>query len=51
VQKFAIDGHTMQVIANDFKPVVAYNMSTIALGVAQRADVIVYGCGKSSDKV
>lgn len=51
VQKFAIDGHTMQVIANDFMPVVPYNTSMVALGVGQRADVIVYGSGKPSDKV
>jgi hypothetical protein len=51
VQKFAIDGHTMQVIANDFMPVVPYNTSMVVLGVGQRADVIVYGSGKSSDKV
>ncbi|GAB7326250.1 hypothetical protein MBLNU13_g10234t2 [Cladosporium sp. NU13] len=51
VQKFAIDGHTMQVIANDFMPVVPYNTSMIALGVGQRADVIVYGSAKSGDNV
>lgn len=50
VQKFSIDGHAMQVIANDFMPVVPYNTSMIALGVGQRADVIVYGSGKSGDK-
>lgn len=50
VQKFAIDGHTMQVIANDFMPVEPYNTSMIALGVGQRADVIVYGSEKPEDK-
>jgi FtsP/CotA-like multicopper oxidase with cupredoxin domain len=49
VQKFSIDNHTMQVIANDFMPVVPYNTSMIALGVGQRADVIVYGSGNPSD--
>ena len=51
VQKFAIDGHVMQVISNDFMPVEPYNTSMIALGVGQRADVIVYGSGKPEDKV
>jgi FtsP/CotA-like multicopper oxidase with cupredoxin domain len=49
VQKFAIDGHVMQVIANDFMPINPYNTSMIALGVGQRADVIVHGSGKSGD--
>jgi hypothetical protein len=51
VQKFAIDGHIMQVISNDFMPVQPYNTSMIALGVGQRADIIVYGSGKPTDKV
>jgi FtsP/CotA-like multicopper oxidase with cupredoxin domain len=50
VQKFSIDGHTMQVIANDFMPLQPYNTSMIALGVGQRADVLVYGSGKPTDK-
>lgn len=50
IQKFAIDGHVMQVIANDFMPVTPYNTSVIALGVGQRADVIVFGSGKPTDK-
>ena len=49
VQKFSIDGHVMRVIANDFMPVKPYNTSMIALGVGQRADVIVYGSGKRGD--
>lgn len=51
VQKFSIDGHQMRVIANDFMPVKPYNTSMIALGVGQRADVIVYGSGKKGDVV
>lgn len=51
VQKFSIDGHKMQVIANDFMPIKPYNTSMIALGVGQRADVIVYGSGKKGDVV
>lgn len=50
VQKFSIDGHTMQVIANDFMPIEPYNDTVIALGVGQRADVIVYGSGKTGEK-
>ncbi|KAK5746224.1 hypothetical protein LTR17_000958 [Elasticomyces elasticus] len=50
VQKFSIDGHTMQVIANDYMPIKPYNTSVIALGVGQRADVIVFGSGRSGDK-
>lgn len=33
VQKFAIDGHVMQVISNDYMPITPYNTSMIALGV------------------
>lgn len=50
VQKISIDGHEMQVIANDFMPVQPYNVSMIALGVGQRADVIVYANGTAGDK-
>ena len=51
IQKFSIDGHTMEVIANDFMPVTPYNTSMVALGVGQRADVVVYGSGKPTDIV
>jgi FtsP/CotA-like multicopper oxidase with cupredoxin domain len=51
IQKFAIDGHTMLVISNDFMPIEPYNTSMVSLGVGQRADVIVYGSGKPTDKV
>ena len=50
VQKFSIDGHTMQVIALDYMPVKPYNTSMVALGVGQRADVIVFGAGKKGSK-
>lgn len=50
VQKFAIDGHIMTVIANDYMPIVPYNTSMISLGVGQRADVLVYGSGKPGEK-
>ncbi|CAG8417179.1 unnamed protein product [Penicillium salamii] len=38
---FSIDGHKMQVIANDFVPVVPYDADFITLGAAQRTDVLV----------
>lgn len=38
---FSIDGHKMQVIANDFVPVVPYEADYITLGVAQRTDILV----------
>ncbi|KAF2159922.1 multicopper oxidase [Zasmidium cellare ATCC 36951] len=50
VQKFSIDGHVMQVVATDYMPVKPYNTSMVALGVGQRADVIVFGSGKKGEK-
>jgi FtsP/CotA-like multicopper oxidase with cupredoxin domain len=41
VQRFAIDGHNLTVIANDFVPLVPYTAEVITLGVGQRADVIL----------
>ncbi|KAF3761909.1 hypothetical protein M406DRAFT_266287 [Cryphonectria parasitica EP155] len=38
---FSIDGHKMQVIANDFEPLVPYEADFITLGVAQRTDILV----------
>ncbi|PQE11769.1 hypothetical protein CJF32_00002578 [Rutstroemia sp. NJR-2017a WRK4] len=43
IQKFAIDGHNMTVIANDFVPVKPYSTQVVTLGVGQRTDVIVTG--------
>ncbi|KAM3068000.1 hypothetical protein ACMFMG_011048 [Clarireedia jacksonii] len=50
IQKFAIDGHNMTVIANDFVPIKPYSTQVITLGVGQRTDVIVTGLpnGKGS---
>ncbi|KAA8572187.1 hypothetical protein EYC84_002096 [Monilinia fructicola] len=42
-QKFAIDGHNMTVIANDFVPIEPYTTQVVTLGVGQRTDVIVQG--------
>ncbi|KAL2158728.1 hypothetical protein VTH06DRAFT_4210 [Thermothelomyces fergusii] len=38
---FSIDGHQMQVIANDFEPLVPYTADYITLHVGQRADILV----------
>ncbi|KAL1392058.1 Cupredoxin [Phyllosticta capitalensis] len=51
LQKFAIDGHKLTVIANDFVPVKPYTVDYITLGSGQRADIIVEATGKSGDAV
>ncbi|AEO62602.1 uncharacterized protein THITE_2040998, partial [Thermothielavioides terrestris NRRL 8126] len=38
---FSIDGHKMEVIANDFEPLVPYAADFVTLGVGQRTDVLV----------
>ncbi|KAI1323441.1 multicopper oxidase [Xylariaceae sp. FL0255] len=38
---FSIDGHRMQVIANDFVPVVPYEVNYVTLHVGQRTDILV----------
>ncbi|OJD32225.1 laccase-1 precursor [Diplodia corticola] len=38
---FSIDGHQMQVIAQDMVPVVPYDADYITLGAAQRTDILV----------
>jgi hypothetical protein len=40
---FSIDGHNMQVIANDFVPVVPYDADFVTLHVGQRTDILVTG--------
>ena len=45
-QLFAIDGHTMTVIANDFVPVVPYQTQVVILGIGQRTDILVKATGK-----
>ena len=49
IQHFAIDGHTMAVIANDFVPVVPYQTNIVVLGVGQRTDIVVKATGKATD--
>ena len=49
LQRFSIDGHTLQVIANDFTPIVPYETDVVSLGAGQRSDVLVKAIGKSAD--
>lgn len=51
VQKFSIDNHKMTVVANDFVPVVPYDVEVVTLGVGQRTDIIVEATGTSTDAV
>lgn len=48
IQRFSIDNHTMQVIANDFVPITPYATKVVTLGVGQRADVLVTANGNPS---
>lgn len=36
-----IDNHTLEVVANDFVPIVPYNTTNLSIGMGQRYDVIV----------
>jgi FtsP/CotA-like multicopper oxidase with cupredoxin domain len=49
LQRFSIDGHRLQVIANDFSPIEPYETDVISLGVGQRSDVLVKAIGKPTD--
>ncbi|KAI9703721.1 MAG: hypothetical protein M1836_007491 [Candelina mexicana] len=49
MQRFTIDGHTMQIISNDFTPIVPYEVTQVSLGVGQRSDVLVKAIGKPQD--
>ena len=51
MQKFSIDNHVMTVIANDFVPVVPYQVDVVTLGIGQRTDIIVEATGKPTDAV
>lgn len=51
IQKFSIDNHKMTVIANDFVPVVPYDVEVVTMGVGQRTDIVVEATGKPSDAV
>jgi FtsP/CotA-like multicopper oxidase with cupredoxin domain len=47
-QYFSIDEHELEVITNDFVPIVPYNTSYVGLGIGQRADVLVRATGYSN---
>lgn len=49
LQRFAIDGHKMTVIANDFVPLVPYETDVVTLGIGQRTDILVKATGKPTD--
>ncbi|KAI0178702.1 putative multicopper oxidase [Hypoxylon sp. FL1284] len=51
VQKISIDGYTMQVIANDYTPIVPYETEVVTLAVGQRSDVLVTATSNSTDSV
>lgn len=39
--RFMIDNHTLEVIANDFVPIIPYNTTDLSIGMGQRYDIIV----------
>lgn len=39
--RFAVDNHTMTVIANDLVPIVPYEADSVILGIGQRYDVVI----------
>lgn len=39
--QFSIDGHSFQVIASDFVPIVPYNATSVLVSIGQRYDIIV----------
>nr|ABM21603.1 laccase 2 [Sclerotinia minor] len=47
--EFAIDGHTLTVIANDLVPIVPYTTETLLIGIGQRYDVIVEANAKPNN--
>ncbi|PQE04935.1 multicopper oxidase protein [Rutstroemia sp. NJR-2017a BBW] len=50
-QKFSIDGHELQVIANDYVPIIPYTTKVVTLAIGQRADVLVKASGSKTDAV
>jgi len=49
VFQFNIDGHSLEVIANDFVPIVPYNTSSVQVNIGQRYDVIVRADAEPGD--
>lgn len=51
IQRFSIDNHTLEVIANDLVPIQPYTTEVVTLGIGQRTDVLVKGTGSPTDAV
>lgn len=47
--RFAVDNHTMTVIANDLVPIVPYEADSILIAIGQRYDVIINATQASGD--
>ncbi|OAG11484.1 uncharacterized protein CC84DRAFT_1224631 [Paraphaeosphaeria sporulosa] len=47
--KFAIDGHSFQVIAMDFVPIIPYTTTYLDIGMGQRYDIIVSADQETAD--
>ncbi|KAF2445480.1 multicopper oxidase [Karstenula rhodostoma CBS 690.94] len=47
--KFAIDGHSFQVIAMDFVPIVPYTTTYLDIGMGQRYDIVVNADQETAD--
>jgi FtsP/CotA-like multicopper oxidase with cupredoxin domain len=49
LQHFSIDGHTMDIIAADFVPMVRSTHNVVPLAIGQRLDVLVKGIGNPGE--
>lgn len=49
LQRFSIDGHTLEVVANDFVPIKPYTTDVVTLAIGQRSDVLVKAIGTPQD--
>lgn len=47
--QFSIDGHTLQVVATDFVPIVPYTTDSVLVSIGQRVDVIVEANADAGD--
>jgi FtsP/CotA-like multicopper oxidase with cupredoxin domain len=47
--RFAVDNHTLTVIANDLVPIVPYEADSIIIGIGQRYDVVINATQTSGD--
>ena len=51
IQKFSIDGYKLTVIANDFVPLVPYEVDVVTMGIGQRTDVLFTPTGSAKSAV